>query len=75
MEIEKRIEESRKKVLDDVDAQLKKEKEAALIEARQKEVCILLDKLLGFTSVRVNLSSEVVFRWLRVMIRTKKHSL
>ncbi|KAG5529013.1 hypothetical protein RHGRI_029621 [Rhododendron griersonianum] len=37
LEIEKRIEESRKKVFDDVDAQLKKEKEAALIEARQKE--------------------------------------
>lgn len=50
MEIEKRIEESRKKVFDDVDAQLKKEKEAALIEARQKEVCILLDKLLGLPS-------------------------
>ena len=38
VEIEKRIEEGRKKLFDDVEAQLKKEKEAALIEARQKEV-------------------------------------
>lgn len=36
--IERRIEEGRKKLFDDVSAQLEKEKEAALIEARQKEV-------------------------------------
>lgn len=39
--IERRIEEGRKKLFDDVVAQLEKEKEAALIEARQKEVSIL----------------------------------
>ena len=37
-EIEKRIKEGQKKLFDDVEAQLEKEKEAALIEARQKEV-------------------------------------
>lgn len=39
--IERRIEEGRKKLIDDVVVQLEKEKEAALIEARQKEVSIL----------------------------------
>lgn len=39
--IERRIEEGRKKLFEDVAAQLEKEKEAALIEARQKEVSIL----------------------------------
>lgn len=41
LEIERRIEEGRKKLFDDVAAQLEKEKEAALIEARQKEVSTL----------------------------------
>lgn len=41
LEIEKRIEEGRRKLFDDVAAQLEKEKEDALIEARQKEVRIL----------------------------------
>lgn len=41
LEIERRIEEGRKKLFDDVATQLDKEKEAALIEARQKEVSIL----------------------------------
>ncbi|KAF8411788.1 hypothetical protein HHK36_004347 [Tetracentron sinense] len=37
LEIQRRIEEGRKKLLDEVAVQLEKEKEAALIEARQKE--------------------------------------
>lgn len=40
LEIERRIEEGKKKLFDDVAAQLEKEKEAALNEARQKEVSI-----------------------------------
>ena len=39
LEIERRTEEGRKKLFDDVAVQLEKEKEAALAEARQKEVC------------------------------------
>lgn len=38
LEIERRIEEGQKKLFDDVKAQLEKEKEAALVEARRKEV-------------------------------------
>lgn len=37
LEIERRIEEGQKKLFDDVAAQLRKEKETALMEARQKE--------------------------------------
>lgn len=40
LEIERRTEEARKKLFGDVAAQLEKEKEAALMEARQKEVRI-----------------------------------
>lgn len=40
LEIQRRIEEGQKKLFDDVAAQLKKEKETALMEARQKEVSI-----------------------------------
>lgn len=38
VEIQTRMEEGRKKLLNEVAAQLEKEKEAAIIEARQKEV-------------------------------------
>lgn len=38
LEIERQIKEARKKVLDDVESQLQKEKEDALAEARAKEV-------------------------------------
>lgn len=38
VEIQRRLEEGRKRLNDEVAAQLEKEKEAALIEARQKEV-------------------------------------
>lgn len=38
IEVERLIEEGRKKLFDDVESQLQKEKEAALSEARQKEV-------------------------------------
>ncbi|KAK3016043.1 hypothetical protein RJ639_007686 [Escallonia herrerae] len=38
LETERRIQEGRKKLFDDVEAQLWKEKEAALIEARRKEL-------------------------------------
>ena len=38
LEIERLIQEGRTKLLDDVDVQLEKEKQAALAEARQKEV-------------------------------------
>lgn len=41
LEIERQIEEGRKTLFDDVATQLEKEKEAALMEARQKEVSIL----------------------------------
>lgn len=40
LEIQRRIEEGKMKLFEDVEAQLKEEKEAALMEARQKEVCI-----------------------------------
>lgn len=39
LEIQRRIEEGRKKLFDEVAAQLEREKEAALIEAREKAVC------------------------------------
>lgn len=39
--IKRRIEEGKKKLFEDVAAQLEKEKEDALMEARQKEVSIL----------------------------------
>lgn len=38
LEIERQIEEARKKLFDDAEAQLQREKEAALAEARAKEV-------------------------------------
>lgn len=38
MEIQRRLEEGRKRLLDEVESQLEKEKEAALTEARRKEV-------------------------------------
>lgn len=38
VEIQIRMEEGRKKLFDEVAVQLEKEKEAAIIEARQKEV-------------------------------------
>ena len=38
LEIERRVEEGQKKLFDDVVAQLQREKEAALAEARRKEV-------------------------------------
>lgn len=41
IEIQRRFEEGRKKLFDEVAAELEKEKEAALIEARQKEVKFL----------------------------------
>ena len=50
LEIERRIEEGEKKLFDDVAAQLKKEKETALTEARQKEVSIFLMCALVFIS-------------------------
>lgn len=40
LEIQRRIEEGCKKLFDDVDLQLEKEKEAALTAARQKEVSV-----------------------------------
>ena len=40
LEIQRRIDEGRKKLFDEVAAQLEKEKEAALIEARQKAVSL-----------------------------------
>ncbi|KAL2930881.1 hypothetical protein RDABS01_036291, partial [Bienertia sinuspersici] len=43
IEIERYIEEGQKKLVDDVAAQLKKEKETTLIEARQKEGIFGLD--------------------------------
>lgn len=40
LEIERRLEEGRKKLVTEVAAQLEKEKEAALIEARKREASI-----------------------------------
>lgn len=42
LEIQKRIAEGRKKLLEEVEVQLEKEKEQALIEARKKAVCTFL---------------------------------
>jgi len=39
VEIQRRLEEGRKRLNDEVAAQLEKEKEAAIIEAKVKEVC------------------------------------
>ncbi|KAH7510801.1 hypothetical protein FEM48_ZijujUnG0086400 [Ziziphus jujuba var. spinosa] len=44
VEIQRRLEEGRKKLLDEVAAQLEKEKEAALIEARHKEEQVRREK-------------------------------
>jgi arginine/glutamate-rich protein 1 len=41
LEVQRRLEEGRKRLHDEVAAQLEKEKESAIIEARQKEVYIL----------------------------------
>lgn len=41
LEVRRRLEEGRNKLLDEVAAQLEKEKEAALIESKQKEVSTL----------------------------------
>lgn len=38
LKIQRRLEEGRSRLLDEVAAQLKKEKEASLLEARRKEV-------------------------------------
>jgi len=45
VEIQRRLEEGRKRLIDEVANQLEKEKEASLIEARQKEVgvCIVIN--------------------------------
>ena len=48
MEVQRRFEEGRKKLFDEVAAELEKEKEAALIEARQKEVNLLKLELFQF---------------------------
>lgn len=40
LEIQRRLEEGRKRLHDEVEAQLEKEKEAALGEARRKEVIL-----------------------------------
>lgn len=48
LEIQRRIEEGRKKLFDEVAAQLEREKEAALIEARKKAVCFASFYLLLF---------------------------
>lgn len=51
VEIQRRIDEARQKLFDEVATQLEKEKEAALIEARQKEVYIFCIKIF-FTSLK-----------------------
>ena len=47
-EINRKLEEGRRRLAEEVTAQLEKEKEAALVEARRKEVLILIDLLLNF---------------------------
>lgn len=64
-EIERRVEEGRKKQFDDVAAQLEKEKEAALNEARQKEVSIL--NLATAADLFIIFSMAIcVFVWIKV---------
>lgn len=48
VEIERRLEEGRKRLNDEVAAQLEKEKEAAIIEAKQKEVFVSNHFILQF---------------------------
>lgn len=62
LEIQRRIEEGHKKLLDEVAAQLEKEKEAALIEARQKVVWFLYKRtsimsFLFFTMLYIEITS------------------
>lgn len=56
MEIKTRLVEGRKKLIDEVAAQLEKEKEAAVIEARRKEASVWL-LWQAFLTVRVQPSS------------------
>lgn len=54
VEIERRIEEGRKKAFDDVEVQLKNEKEAALTEARRKEVSVYMIHNFSFSFELLN---------------------
>lgn len=54
LEIERRVAEGVRKLFDDVEAQLGKEKEDALTEARRKEVSILSGAFTPFFSERYN---------------------
>lgn len=49
LEIERRVEEGQKKLFADVEAQLEREKQAALTEARQKEVSTTTPSLPSFS--------------------------
>lgn len=64
LEIERQIEEARKKLFDDVEAQLQREKEAALAEARAKEVSPRGANFLFFHFLELNKScyfSKIVY--------------
>lgn len=51
VEIQRRLEEGRRRLQDEVAAQLEKEKEEAVIEAKRKEVIILSRSLLAITYI------------------------
>ena len=59
LEIERRIEQGRKKLFDDVESQLHKEKEAALAEERKKEVRILNSELSQVTGPLLRVGYEL----------------
>lgn len=63
LDIERRIEEGRKKLFEDVKDQLDKEKEAALVEARRKEVSNLAS-CLNFISFHLgcHMNTNMTFR-------------
>ena len=77
-EIERRVEEGHKKLFEDVEAQLEREKQAALTEARQKEVIIMFvyyirgGKMAG-RAVWVN-HLKGVLKWV-ILVRMKKVGL
>ena len=62
IEVERRIEEGRRKLLEDVQVQLQKEKDAALNEARQKEVSNLCFMTFAYVELQSCYSYEV-FMW------------
>ncbi|THG10037.1 hypothetical protein TEA_015046 [Camellia sinensis var. sinensis] len=76
LEVQRRLEEGRKKLLDEVAAQLEKEKEAALIEARRKEAipAKATTQFLIFCNVR-KITGICVFFGVQEQARKEKEEL